>query len=97
MRRQENQTWILRATIDTEIFDGMVKAAQLGQRGDAFVVNRVEGRVGEILVPSGARVERGRPLMRLGNEEIDFAIREVDGGRRSIGTIVSRVWPTVQA
>jgi two-component system NtrC family sensor kinase len=40
MRRQENQTWILRATIDTEIFDGMVKAAQLGQRGDAFVVNR---------------------------------------------------------
>lgn len=40
MRRQENQTWILRATIDTQIFDGMVKAAQVGQRGDAFVVNR---------------------------------------------------------
>ncbi len=40
MRRQDNQTWILRATIDTEIFDGMVKAAQLGKRGDAFVVNK---------------------------------------------------------
>ncbi|MCU0573507.1 MAG: ATP-binding protein [Syntrophobacteraceae bacterium] len=40
MRRQENRIWILRATIDTEIFEGMVKAAQVGQRGDAFVVNR---------------------------------------------------------
>ncbi|MCU0588597.1 MAG: ATP-binding protein [Syntrophobacteraceae bacterium] len=39
-RRQENRIWILRATIDTEIFDGMVKAAQVGQRGDAFVVNK---------------------------------------------------------
>jgi two-component system, NtrC family, sensor kinase len=40
LRRQENQTWILRATIDTEIFDGMVKAAQVGKKGDAFVVNK---------------------------------------------------------
>jgi two-component system NtrC family sensor kinase len=30
---------VLRATIDTNIFDGMVKAAQIGQKGDAFVVN----------------------------------------------------------
>ncbi|NTU49218.1 MAG: GHKL domain-containing protein, partial [Syntrophobacteraceae bacterium] len=40
LRRQENRTWILRATIDTEIFDAMVKAAQVGKRGDAFVVNK---------------------------------------------------------
>ncbi len=40
MRRQENRSWILRATIDTEIFDLMVRAAQVGKRGDAFVVNR---------------------------------------------------------
>ena len=40
MRREGDRSWILRATIDTEIFDSMVKAAQVGQRGDAFVVNR---------------------------------------------------------
>ncbi len=40
MRRETNKTWILRATIHTEIFDGMVKAAQVGQKGDAFVINK---------------------------------------------------------
>jgi two-component system, NtrC family, sensor kinase len=40
MRREGDQTWILRATIDTEIFDSMVKAAQIGQKGDAFVLNK---------------------------------------------------------
>jgi two-component system, NtrC family, sensor kinase len=40
MRREGDQHWILRATIDTEIFDSMVKAAQVGQKGDAFVLNK---------------------------------------------------------
>jgi two-component system, NtrC family, sensor kinase len=40
MRREKEQVWILRATIDTDIFEGMVKAAQVGQKGDAFVINR---------------------------------------------------------
>ncbi len=39
MRREGEHNWVVRATIDTEIFDGMVKAAQTGQRGDAFIVN----------------------------------------------------------
>jgi len=39
MRREGDRTWILRATIDTEIFDAMVKAAQVGKHGDAYVVN----------------------------------------------------------
>ena len=40
LRREGGQNWILRATIGTEIFDSMVRAAQLGQNGDAFVINR---------------------------------------------------------
>ncbi|MCK8601596.1 sensor histidine kinase [Desulfoferrobacter suflitae] len=40
LRREGDRSWILRATIDTEIFDAMVKAAQVGKRGDAYVVNR---------------------------------------------------------
>lgn len=42
MRREGDRTWILRATIDTEIFDAMVKAAQVGKHGDAYVVNKSE-------------------------------------------------------
>jgi two-component system NtrC family sensor kinase len=84
VRRQENRTWILRATIDTEIFDLMVRAAQVGKRGDAFVVNR-EGilqtppRFGErlltktaypgIAVFAGTRVEE----MTVGGEKALFA------------------------
>jgi len=40
MRREGDRTWILRATIDTNIFDEMVKAAQSGHKGDAYVVNK---------------------------------------------------------
>ena len=40
MRREGDRSWILRATIDTDIFEAMVRAAQTGQKGDAFVVNR---------------------------------------------------------
>jgi two-component system NtrC family sensor kinase len=40
MRREGDQTWILRATIDTDLFDEMVKAAQSGLKGDAYVVNK---------------------------------------------------------
>jgi two-component system NtrC family sensor kinase len=41
VKRQENQhSWILRATIDSDIFGAMVKAAQVGRTGDAFIINR---------------------------------------------------------
>jgi two-component system, NtrC family, sensor kinase len=32
--------WILRATIDSEIFNRLVRSAQVGTTGDAFIVNR---------------------------------------------------------
>ena len=41
VRRQEgNNTWILRATVDPDVFGGLVRAAQVGRTGDAFIVNR---------------------------------------------------------
>jgi len=40
MRREGNRTWVLRATIDTVIFEAMTKAAQVGRKGDAFIVNQ---------------------------------------------------------
>ncbi|KAF0120310.1 MAG: two-component system NtrC family sensor kinase, partial [bacterium] len=41
VRRQEsNRSWILRATIDSDVFEGLVRAAQVGKTGDAFIINR---------------------------------------------------------
>lgn len=40
VRRQENQhNWILRATIDPDIFGGIVRSAQVGRTGEAFIIN----------------------------------------------------------
>jgi two-component system NtrC family sensor kinase len=35
-----NRSWVLRATIDSEILENMVRAAQVGKRGDAFIINK---------------------------------------------------------
>jgi len=41
VRRQENQnSWILRATIDPETFGNIVRAAHVGRTGDAYVINK---------------------------------------------------------
>lgn len=40
VRRQESdKTWILRATVDPQIFGNIVRAAQVGTTGDAFIIN----------------------------------------------------------
>jgi two-component system NtrC family sensor kinase len=40
MVRERNRSWILRATIDSDIIDNIVRAAWIGKKGDAFLVNR---------------------------------------------------------
>jgi two-component system NtrC family sensor kinase len=37
------RSWILRATIDSDVFNNLVRRAQVGASGDAFIVNR-DGR-----------------------------------------------------
>jgi len=39
-RREGGQTWILRATIDSDIFTGLVRNVQSGASGDAYLINR---------------------------------------------------------
>jgi two-component system NtrC family sensor kinase len=59
VKRQEGEnSWILRATIDPDVFGSLVRAAQLGKSGDAFIIN-AEGSYqtrprfdGQILTPS---------------------------------------------
>ena len=39
--KQENgREWILRATINSEIFDSFVRLVQIGKKGDAYIINR---------------------------------------------------------
>ncbi len=41
IRRQENgRGWILRATIDSDVFHSLIRAGQVGKTGDAFIVNK---------------------------------------------------------
>ncbi len=40
MTRQGDKTWILRATINSDIIDNVVRAAQIGKKGDAFIINK---------------------------------------------------------
>lgn len=41
VRRDENQhSWILRATIDPDIFGSIVRSAQVGKTGDAYLINK---------------------------------------------------------
>ncbi|MFH2067326.1 MAG: ATP-binding protein [Pseudomonadota bacterium] len=78
VRRQENDTiWILRATVDSDIFEGIVRSAKIGKTGDAYIVNR-EGIFqtpprfhGKILDPSGIDPNlfgRGTTLLDLEKE-----------------------------
>ncbi len=38
-RREGDRTWVLRAAIDSDIFDSLVRSIHLGKSGDAFIVN----------------------------------------------------------
>jgi two-component system, NtrC family, sensor kinase len=40
MSRNGEQSWILRATINSDIIDNIVRGAQIGKKGDAFIINK---------------------------------------------------------
>ena len=40
MSREGDKSWILRATINSDIIDNIVRAAQIGKNGDAFIINK---------------------------------------------------------
>ena len=40
MVRERNRSWILRATIDSDIIENIVRAAWVGKKGDAFIIDR---------------------------------------------------------
>ncbi|VTR64861.1 conserved hypothetical protein [Desulfosarcina cetonica] len=92
-----NDPWILRATIDSEVFNRMVRNAQVGTTGDAFIVNR-EGVFqttprfdGVILGNSGIQTQR------FGEDSTVIAKRDETGDTRYIGGVwlKNREWMLV--
>ncbi|MFW5488031.1 MAG: sensor histidine kinase [Desulfovibrio sp.] len=53
-RQEKGHSWILRATIDSDVFTSLVRNVQVGRRGDAFLVNR--GNVLQTSPRFGAKV-----------------------------------------
>ncbi len=63
-RQEENNTWLLRATIDSAVFNSLVRTARVGQTGDAYIINK-QGILetpsrfkANVLVDSGLSPER---------------------------------------
>ena len=40
MRREDDRSWILRATIDLDVFNQLVQSVQIGKNGDAYIINK---------------------------------------------------------
>ncbi|WP_034643332.1 sensor histidine kinase [Desulfovibrio inopinatus] len=82
---ENGKTWILRATIDSDVFDRLVRAVQVGKRGDAFLLdseNRLQTASrfqGKVLGLSSLP-----PAMPFHGIHIDTAM--VDGSPMFIGT-----------
>lgn len=79
-QEDEGEPWILRATIDSEVFNRLVRSAQVGVSGDAYIVNS-RGQLqtpsrfaGGILTPTDFNIEAVPP----GNTVVE---RQVPGGR----------------
>lgn len=64
-RQEAGRTWILRATIDSDVFTSLVRNVRTGQLGDAYLVNAAN----ELQTPSrfGGKVLSKAPLPARGN------------------------------
>jgi len=77
--------WVLRATVDSAFFNGLVATANVGPGGDAFIVNRR----GELQTSSRAGHDRISP------EELARLAALADSGRRSAaggGSLHAAAW-----
>ena len=88
VRKQEKgRIWILRATIDSDIFDSLVRWLQLGDKGDAYLVNRA----GELQTrPRFGNKSRDIYAPYLGAPFAGTKVREFSSGGEKM--FVSGIW-----
>jgi two-component system NtrC family sensor kinase len=86
-RQEKGRVWILRATIDSDIFDSLVRRLQLGDLGDAYLVNRA----GELQTrPRFGNKSRDTYASFLGSQFSGARVKEFDSGDTKI--FVGGVW-----
>jgi two-component system NtrC family sensor kinase len=80
-RQDHSRTWVLRATINSDRFDALVRTGQLGSTGDAFIVN-TEG-----IYQTASRYGRVLERSHLTAPEVHGGVRETRvtiGGRTMV-------------
>lgn len=85
-RVEQGQTWVLRATISSQRFEQLVRSADLGETGDAFLINQ------DGLYQTPPR--RGRVLGRsaLGRPEPHRGVREARVVEGDVPLVQTTVW-----
>ncbi len=84
VKRKENQnTWILRATIDPDIFGGLVRSAQTGKTGDAYIISK-EGIYQTHPRFSGKILEKSHINSRLFGGRTTINEKAVDSGNKRL-------------
>lgn len=86
-KQEKGRVWILRATIDSDIFDSLVRWLQLGDLGDAYLVNRA----GELQTrPRFGNKSREIYASFLGGNFSGAKIKEFEDGNKKI--FVGGIW-----
>ena len=86
-KQEKGKVWILRATIDSDIFDSLVRRLQLGDLGDAYLVNRA----GELQTrPRFGNKSRDIYASFLGTPFSGARIKDFESGDKKI--FVGGVW-----
>ncbi len=86
-KQEKGKVWILRATIDSDIFDSLVRWLQLGDLGDAYLVNRA----GELQTrPRFGNKSRETFGSFLGSPFSGAKVKEVANGKKNV--FVGGIW-----
>jgi len=83
-RREAGRTWILRATIDSDVFTSLVRNVRTGKLGDAYLVNRDC----KLQTPSrfgGKVLSRAKLPEYLGGSDVEISKWDENGATRVAG------------
>ncbi|MBW2061494.1 MAG: GHKL domain-containing protein [Deltaproteobacteria bacterium] len=81
--RDNSRTWVLRATIDSDVFNKLVRTAQTGRSGDAFIINK-DGIYQTASRFHGTALGKSNLDARLfGNETMIIEKQKIDGKTKS--------------
>jgi two-component system NtrC family sensor kinase len=90
-RAEEGEKWILRATIDTEVFRSLVENVRIGKTGEVYLLNR-EGIFQTSPRFSGKIMEKAPFPMEPFHEGTQIRVLEANAAQRLPRQIVAQTW-----